>query len=126
MQKKEYNPQLGKSVEAMAAAGITQKKIGELLPEVVTTDIDRKGGLYRKDWERGLSLASGSIIKSYLQMAASGKCWSATKHWLATKGGVVEPKEIIVDSVKPDLSHLTTEQLAQIVNIADSAKPKQE
>ena len=118
MHTKEYNPKLGKSVEAMAAAGISQRKIAELLPDVIRSDLDQKTGLYRKDWEIGLSLASTSVVNAYLKMASSGKCWAATKHWLATKGGVVEPKEVIVDTAKPDVSHLSNEQLSQIVNIA--------
>ena len=33
-------------------------------------------------------------------MASSGKCWGATKHWLAVKGGIVEPKEVIIETKK--------------------------
>ena len=117
--EKEYNPQIGKLVEAMAAANFTQKRISELVPDVIRSDLDNKHGLYRADWERGLSLGSGQIINSYLKMASSGKCWGATKHWLAVKGGIVEPKEVIIETNKPDLSHLSTEQLAAIVKIAN-------
>lgn len=107
MQKKQYNKEIGKSVQAMAAAGMTQKKIGELLPDVAICDMDRKNGLYRQDWESGLSLSSRPIIKSYLKMAASGKCWPATKYWLTTKGGIVEPKEPETETKEMPNIHLT-------------------
>lgn len=88
--KKLYDVKLGKSVEAMVAAGVTQMKIVELLPDIVRADLDRKKGLYRKDWVRGLSLVSTPIINTYLKMAGSGKCWGATRYFLTTHLGIVE------------------------------------
>lgn len=103
--KKEYHPQVGKLVEAMAGANFTQKRIRALIPEVGRADIENKEGLYRADWERGLALHSGPVISAYLKMAASGKCWAATKFWLATKGHIIEPTELQVIEIqkRPDI-----------------------
>ena len=103
--KKEYYPPIGKLVEAMAAANFTQKRISELVPDVGRSDLDTKGGLYRADWQRGLSLGSGQVVNAYLKMASSGKCWPATKFWLATKGHIIEPTELQVTEVqkRPDV-----------------------
>lgn len=102
--KKKYYPPIGKLVEAMAAANFTQKRISELVPDVGRSDLDTKGGLYRADWQRGLSLGSGQVVNAYLKMASSGKCWPATKFWLATKGEIIEPKEVNEVSAPPKIT----------------------
>ena len=92
MRKKVYNKTIGKYVIAMAAAGVPQEKIVDRIDGITRNDIDRKTSLYRKDWQLGRTTLAVEVCSAYAKQAKSGKCWSATKHFMACEFGIIEPK----------------------------------
>lgn len=109
--KKEYDAEFARSVEAMAAYGVSQKIITELLPDVGKRDLD-PDGLYRKDWESGKHKGTCKVFNAYFKMASNGKCWNATKHYLATQHHIVEPKIFM----QPQNNETTNESKDNIQN----------
>ncbi len=99
---KEKDPKTAKLVENLAAYIGSTRMLTKLIPDVTKHDLAEQG-LYRAEWERGKELGRCKVHQTYLQLATSGKCWPATKHFLAIHSGMVEPKE-----AKPDTDDITT------------------
>lgn len=99
MRKKEYNETIGRYVIAMAAAGVSQEKIVDRIDGITRNDIDRKTSLYRKDWQLGRTTLAVEACSAYAKQVRSGKCWSATKHFMACEFGIIEPKapEVVIN-----------------------------
>ena len=96
--KKEYDPKTAQIVENLSACIGNMSMITEILPDISQRDLN-VNGLYRSEWQRGKELGRYKVHSAYMKMAASGKCWPATKHFLATQSGIIEPKEPLQENV---------------------------
>lgn len=96
--KKEYDPKTAQIVENLSACIGNIRMISEILPDISRRDLEANG-IYRSEWQRGKELMKYKIHQAYVKMAMSGKCWPATKHFLAIHSGMVEPKEPLQENV---------------------------
>ena len=121
---KTYDAKIAHTIRSLAAYACGMRMIVAVIDDITKYDLD-PDGMYRKDWEKGKEEGKAKVHNTYFKMATSGKSWAATKHFLATQCNIVEPKEVVIETAKPDLSHLTTAQLAQIINIANGEEGNQ-
>ena len=71
----------------------------------------RPNEMYRAAWEKGKARGKANVKSSYYNMATSEKDWLATKHYLATQCGIVEPKDIEINNI---INSLTQDQLDKL------------
>lgn len=92
MRKKKRFQAKAEAVMALAEAGLPQRLIARKITGVVRDDLEA-GGLYRQEWEIGSCKLHEKAYKNYARMIAKTDCWAALRHYIAVRGGEVEPKQ---------------------------------
>ena len=112
--KKEYDSKTAQIVENLSAYIGNKDTANEILPEISKRDLN-VNGLYRSEWQRGKALGKYKVQSAYMKMAASGKCWPATKHFLASQCGIIEPKEPLQESVETQQPNVVVRFTGKVV-----------